>query len=169
MARFLAGVASALLLVTAGFFLWTGLARRDSIVPPPPVALAALTGGPISAEAPVAADAPQATEKTREQKRFTRYDHNKDGKIDRDEYLLARHKNFAKLDTDHDGKLSFEEYAAKAVTKFATADADHSGTLDATEFATTRVVRKVRPRCAPTASAVKGAPTTGGDDGDDGQ
>jgi hypothetical protein len=65
--------------------------------------------------------------------------------------------------------LSFEEYAAKAVTKFATADADHSGTLDATEFATTRVVRKVRPRCAPAASAAKGAPTTGRDDGDEGQ
>jgi len=33
MARFLAGVASALLLVTAGFFLWTGLARQDPTVP----------------------------------------------------------------------------------------------------------------------------------------
>ncbi len=118
MARFLAGVASALLLVTAGFFLWTGLARRDAGVPPPPAAIATLTGGTPSVDAPAAADAPQATEKTREEKRFSRYDHNKDGKIDRDEYLLARHKNFAKLDTNGDGKLSFEEYAAKAEAKF---------------------------------------------------
>ncbi len=166
MARFLAGVASALLLVTAGFFLWTGLARRDVGVPPPPVALAALTAAASIAQAPTAADAPQATEKTREEKRFSRYDHDKNGRIDRDEYLLARHKNFAKLDTDHDGKLSFKEYASKAVAKFATADADRSGTLDAAEFATTRVVRKLRPRCAPVAKTV---PAAGGDDGDEGQ
>lgn len=168
MARFLAGVASALLLMTAGFFLWTGLARRDADVPPPPAALAALTGVAPSAGAPVAADAPQATEKTREEKRFSRYDHNKDGKVDRDEYLLARHKNFAKLDTNGDGKLSFEEYAVKAVAKFDTADADHSGTLDAAEFATTRVVRKARPRCAPIAGAAK-APPAAADESEEGQ
>ena len=157
-----------MLLVTAGFFLWTGLARRDSIVPPPPVALAALTGGPTSAEAPVAADAPQATERTREQKRFDRYDHDRNGRIDRDEYLLARHKNFAKLDTNGDGRLSFEEYAAKAITKFGGADADHSGTLDRAEFATTRVVRKSKPRCAPAAGLAK-APAAPSDEGDEGQ
>ncbi len=122
MGRFLAGVASALLLVTAGFFIWTAQADRGS--------------------------PPSATEKTREEKRFARYDRNKDGAVGRDEYLLSRQKAFAKLDTNGDGKLAFEEYAVKTATKFAGADKDRSGSLDATEFATTRVVRKSLPRCA---------------------
>jgi hypothetical protein len=168
MARFLAGVASALLLVTAGFFLWTGLARHDPTLPPPPPVVAALTGSSLAASAPTVADAPQATEKTREEKRFDRYDHNKDGRIDRDEYLLARHKNFAKLDTNGDGKLSFDEYAAKAIGKFSTADADHSGTLDRVEFATTKVLRKSKPRCAPGSGAAKSPPPTS-DDNEEGQ
>ena len=47
--------------------------------------------------------APEATEKTREEKRFSRYDKNKDGKVQIDEYLAARRKNFDKLDLDHNG------------------------------------------------------------------
>ena len=132
---------------------------------PPPVAIAAATGGTPPSATPAPADAPQATEKTREEKRFDRYDHDKNGKIDRDEYLLARHKNFAKLDTNGDGKLSFEEYAAKAIVKFSTADSDHSRTLDHAEFATTRVVRKTRPRCPPAAGVAKAAAPNG--EGDD--
>lgn len=140
MGRFLAGVASALLLVTAGLFIWTAQADRGSLIPPLPAIAAAA----------VAADTvpPSATEKTREEKRFARYDRNKDGAVGRDEYLLSRQKAFAKLDTNGDGKLAFEEYAVKTATKFAGADKDRSGSLDATEFATTRVVRKSLPRCA---------------------
>jgi len=41
----------------------------------------------------------------------------------------------------------------KAEGKFGTADADHSGALDRDEFATTRVVRKVKPKCAPVSGA----------------
>jgi hypothetical protein len=169
MARFLAGVASALLLVTAGFFMWTGLTRRDATILPPAPVLAALTGSPPVVVAPGAADAPQATERTREEKRFDRYDRDKNGKIDRDEYLLARRKNFAKLDTNGDGKLSFEDYANKAIVKFSTADADRSGTLDRAEFATTKVVRKARPRCAPAKGAAPAPAATGSDDSDGGQ
>lgn len=57
-----------------------------------------------AAAADVAAviDPPQASERTREQKRFDRYDRTRDGKVDRDEYLLNRHKAFAKLDTGGD-------------------------------------------------------------------
>ena len=112
------------------------------------------------------AEPPEASEKTREQKRFDRYDRNRDGKVDRDEYLLSRHKAFAKLDTNGDGKLSFEEYSAKAIGKFDKADADRSGTLDAAEFATTRVQRKPRPKCPPAQQAVRPAPDGyGGDEG----
>jgi len=145
MGRFLAGAASALLLAAGGLFLWTGLARHDSRLPAPPVAglFAA------SAQDVTSADPPQASEKTREEKRFDRYDRNKDGKVDRGEYLLNRQRAFARLDTNHDGKLSFDEYAVKTEAKFAKADADKSGVLDPTEFATTRVVRKAKPRCPP--------------------
>ncbi|WBO21249.1 EF-hand domain-containing protein [Sphingomonas abietis] len=161
--RYLAGVASALFLVTAGFLIWTGLASRDEHIPPPPV-LAQAFAAPV-ATAPVAVDAPQATEQTREQKRFSRSDHNKDGKIDRDEYLAARRRNFAKLDSNGDGKLSFDEYAVKGEAKFAAADADRSGALDPQEFATTRVVRKARPRCPPAGQAAPAATDSGEDNG----
>ena len=146
--RYLAGVASALLLVAAGFFLWTGLARGEGSVPSAPPQ-AAPSSSAAMANATAVIDPPQATERTREQKRFDRYDRNRDGKVDRDEYLLNRRKAFAKLDTDGDGKLSFDEYSARAIAKFAKADADRSGALIAAEFATTRVERKPEPesRC----------------------
>jgi hypothetical protein len=140
MGRFLAGVTSALLLVTAGFFIWTAQADRGSLIPPLPAMAAAAVadqGAP-----------PSATEKTREEKRFARYDRNKDGAVARDEYLLSRQKAFAKLDTNGDGRLAFDEYAVKTAAKFAGADKDRSGSLNPTEFATTRVVRKSQPRCA---------------------
>lgn len=166
MGRYLAGVASALLLVTAGFFLWSGLARREVGVPMPAAAMAALAPAVAADPGAAVAEPPEASEKTREQKRFDRYDRNRDGKVDRDEYLLSRHKAFAKLDTNGDGKLSFEEYSAKAIGKFDKADADHSGTLDAAEFATTRVQRKPRPKCPPAQPAARPAPD--GDGGEEG-
>jgi hypothetical protein len=161
MGRFLAGVASAVLLIAGGFLLWTGMAGRVPSPLPAAPPVQAFASAPPVAEAPVAP--PQATEKTREQKRFDRYDRDRNGRIDRDEYLLARHKAFAKLDINGDGKLSFDEYAVKTETKFAKADADRSNTLDATEFATTAVIRKPRPRCAPAPAAPP--PPAEGDEG----
>ena len=103
---------------------------------------------------------PQASERTREEKRFARYDKDKNGAVGRDEYLAARRKNFDKLDTNNDGRLSFEEYAIKGETKFAAADRDRNGALNATEFATTRVVRKTKSRrnCPPAAPRAPAAP-----------
>jgi hypothetical protein len=132
-----------LLLVAAGLPIGTGLAVKGDRIPAAPQAVAALVASAMANE--TVPNAPQASEKTR----FDRYDHNKDGRIDRDEYLLARHKNLMNLDTNGDGKLSFDEYTVKAIAKFGTADTDRSGVLDPTEFATTRVVRKIKPRCPP--------------------
>jgi hypothetical protein len=168
--RYLVGAASALLLAAGGLLIWNGLAARDDRVPPVPKPVAALVAPAAATDD--ALPAPQATEATREQKRFNRYDHDKDGKIELAEYLQLRRKNFDKLDTNHDGKLSFEEYAAKAEAKFAAADADKSGALDAREFATTRVVRKTKPRCAcapvsaQAAAPAPAAPVEGEGDGD---
>ncbi|HLZ79399.1 MAG TPA: EF-hand domain-containing protein [Sphingomonas sp.] len=148
MVRYLAGVASELPLVAAGFFLWTGLARREGSVPAAPPQ-AAPSSSAVAADVAAVIDPLQASERTREQKRFDHYDHNRGGKVDRDEYLLNRRKAFAKLDTGGDSKLSFDEYSAKAIGKFAKADADRSGALNAAEFATTRVQRKPKPKCLP--------------------
>ena len=143
MGRFLAGVTAALLLVTGGFFIWRAQAERGSAVP----LLAAETAATPMGLADLAGP-PAASERTREEKRFSRYDKDKNGAVAREEYLVARRKNFAKLDVNGDGKLGFEEYAVKAVVKFAAADKDRNGALSASEFALTRVVRKSAPKCA---------------------
>lgn len=146
--RFFAGVACALVLAGGGILIWQGVAKS-----PPAIVPAAVASAPAAAATPLAMP-PQATEATREQKRFNRYDHDRNGTVSAEEYLAARHKAFAKLDTDGDGRLSFDEWAIKARTKFATADADRSGLLTPAEFATTRVVRKTaKPQpCAPEAA-----------------
>jgi EF hand len=147
--RFAGGVMSALLLVTAGIFVWRAQAGSPSPVPAMPGA------APEAGDAPLGiadlAGPPTASEKTREEKRFARYDKDKNGQVARDEYLASRQKAFAKLDVNGDGRLSLDEYAVKAVFKFAAADRDKTGALNATEFATTRVVRKARPKpkCLP--------------------
>ncbi|MDB5662205.1 MAG: signal transduction protein [Sphingomonas bacterium] len=153
MGRFLAGVASALLLVTAGLFWWRSSSAAD--IAPIPAPGPGLTM-PMAA-APIA-EPPAASEKTREEKRFARYDRDKNGAVAREEYLLSRRKAFAKLDTNGDGRLSPDEYAIKTVEKFAKADADRSGALAPAEFATTRVVRKAArktsaPVCPPPRAA----------------
>lgn len=149
MFRFLAGVVSALLLTGAGLVWWRSGSAAD--LPPIPQALPAVVAGP----APSLTDPPAATEKTREEKRFGRYDKDKNGLVARDEYLESRRKAYTRLDLNGDGLLSFEEYAIKTVAKYATADTDKSGTLSPAEFATTRIVRKARPKanCPPPAPA----------------
>lgn len=144
--RFLGGVASALLLVTAGLFIWKAQAGQQPLIPAMPVTGEAAPMGLADLAGP-----PSASEKTREEKRFSRYDKDKNGAVGRDEYLVSRQKAFAKIDLNHDGKLSFDEYAAKAETKFASADRDKNGALTAVEFASTRIVHKVKPKakCAP--------------------
>ncbi len=137
MIRFLAGVAAALLLTTAGVLLWNGRAADRHLPGAPPSA------GPSHAYGKEAGDEPPAASaESREQRRFARYDKDEDGKVSRDEYFANRHKAFAKLDANHDGRLTFDEWAAKAIGKFASADHDRSTTLDRVEFATTAVKRR---------------------------
>ena len=153
MGRFLAGVASALLLMTAGIFIWRAQAEQAATTVTFPAATLVAGSPPMSAVD--LADPPAATERTREEKRFARYDRDKNGAVGRAEYLLSRQKAFAKLDTNGDGRLQFEEYVVKTSAKFVTADRNRNGALDAPEFATTRVVRKAKPKqdCPPTLRA----------------
>jgi hypothetical protein len=91
--------------------------------------------------------APEATPKTREEKRFSRADKNKDGRIESEEILGARRKAFAKLDANGNGALSFEEWATKTIGKFQGADKDRSRWLTPAEYATTAPPPPKKQRC----------------------
>lgn len=149
--RWVAG-AGAVILAGVAIMLFAGGRSRSDAAPLPAVPQA-VAGDPAGATLPDSV--PEASERTREEKRFDRYDKDRDGRVTREEYLAQRRKAYAKLDTNHDGNLSFEEYAVKATTKFATADADKSGAMSAAEFATTAVKRKPARRapCPPAQAA----------------
>jgi hypothetical protein len=143
MARFLAGIAAAFLLFTGAFLVWQSKAASPQLAQaaydpaPAPPASAAAPGQSPAFKAFDTRRAPEATPKSREQKRFGRADKNDDGRIDRAELFDPRRKAFAKLDANGNGALSFEEWATKTVEKFASADRDRSGWLSAAEYATT--------------------------------
>ena len=134
MLRFLAGAAACFLFMTGAFILWQGRAEESAELPPAPVPRAA---SPTIVVPAVLPQAPEATPKSREQKRFARADKDDDGRITRAELLEPRRKAFAKLDVNSDGRLSFEEWAVRTIDKFEGADADHSKALTAAEYATT--------------------------------
>ncbi|MGK6357009.1 histidine kinase [Sphingomonas sp. DT-207] len=141
--RYLVGAVAALLLAGAGIFLFRGSAAPKAELPRAPSAQAAAPGG----EALLPEEAPRASDRTREQKRFDRYDKDRNDAIAREEYFAPRRKAFAKLDLDRDGKLSFEEWAVRTTTKFAEADKDKSATLTRTEFTATAPKRKPKAAC----------------------
>lgn len=145
--RYFVGFAGILLLGVASFFFFRAPASSEPRLPaaPQPTALAEDTRG----EEPLPDEAPRATARTREEKRFNRYDKDRNESITREEYLASRRKAYAKLDSNGDGRLSFEEWAAKTTTKFAQADNDRSGALTRTEFVATAPKRKAKkPACA---------------------
>lgn len=111
-ASFVAGAASAVHLIAAGFSLWKSRAKAENPVPPAAVAAAAPALGRLK-DVPVAAP-PAASEKIKEEKRFGRADKDKDGRITLDELYQPRRKAFAKLDTNGDGRLGFEQWARTA-------------------------------------------------------
>jgi EF hand len=133
MLRFFAGVAACFLLLTGAFLIWQSRAEKAPGLPPAPPARSASPS--MLATQPL--EAPVASDKSREEKRFSRADKDKDGKIEPEELLGSRRKAFAKLDTSGNGALSFEEWAATTIDKFKGADKDRSGWLSAAEYATT--------------------------------
>jgi len=154
--RFLAGAAACFLLLTGAFLVWQSRAENAPGLPAAPAArTASLFGEPL--------EAPEATAKTREEKRFSRYDKDKDGKVETMEYLAARRRNFDKLDLDHNGALSFQEYAVKGIEKFNAAGGG-KGFLTPAEFVATAPPapkRKLGCSCQSRAPEVASA-----DDGD---
>ena len=147
MVRFFAGAAATLLFLTGAFLLWQSRAAEPASTLPAAPAARSASAVPLLA-ASVPSDPPAATEASREEKRFSRADKNKDGKIEADEVFAARHKAFAKLDTNGNGSLSFEEWSAKTIQKFQAADADHNGWLSAAEYSTTAPPAPKHKRCS---------------------
>jgi hypothetical protein len=147
MIRYLAMTVSALLLTAAGFFFWKG--RSDDGLPRPTQIATRDLALPLLGDA--APEPPAAAAATREEKRFNRYDKDKNEEVSTEEYFVSRRKAFAKLDVNGDGRLDFDEWSLKTREKFAKADGDRSGKLTRTEFATTAVIRKVKPKpdCPP--------------------
>lgn len=141
MARFLAGAAACFLLLTGAFLFWQSRAEEAPLLPAAPPARAA--SGALRLP-----DPPEATAKSREEKRFSRADKDKNGKIEREEILAPRRKAFAKLDANGNGSLSFEEWADKSIDKFDGADKDRSGWLSASEYATTAPPPPKKKRCS---------------------
>jgi hypothetical protein len=151
MNRYLIGGLSAILMLVGGFFIWQGFANRTgtanaltaATLPTLPVGDADLDG----AAPPELPEPPSAAPKSREEKRFNRYDRDKNGAITRIELMSSRTKAFKTLDKDGNNLLSFEEWAAKTAEKFSGADADKNGNLTRPEFATTAPKRKAKPDC----------------------
>ena len=143
MARWLAGIAAILLLITGGILAFRGGAEEPVIPPAPQPRLAAAV--PLS---PIP-NAPEADPKSKEEKRFARADKDENGRITLAELVEPRRKAFAKLDVNSDGKLSFEEWAVRTIDKFEGADADDNQALTPAEYATTAPKpRPKKPVCA---------------------
>ncbi|MCK0128333.1 hypothetical protein [Erythrobacter sp. F6033] len=146
------GVFVGLLLAGVGVFWWQGRAQVETNAPPPPEAeevvladdeLPLTDPGDMEGPAP-----PEASELTREEKRFFRYDRNRYRKITRNEMLSSRSDGFRKLDVDGNNLLTFEEWAVTTGNRFDEMDADGNAELTQSEFATSKPkARPNRPRC----------------------
>ena len=156
MNRIVLGAVAALLLAASGLFWWQGRAATEALAPAAPMPLQdagtdqAVPDDDIpteDGEGMRGAGLPQASEATREEKRFNRLDRNRDNLITRNEALAPRVAAFRKLDTDHNNLLSFEEWAVATSNRFKKADADGNQQLNRAEFATTKPKASKRPEC----------------------
>jgi len=154
MNRIVLGALAALLFVSAGLFWLQGRAQVEKGIPPPDAQEQAEGAGGDPEVLPSAdisdlkgPTPPEATELTREQKRFARYDRNLDGKISRVEMMSSRTDGFRRLDKDGNNLLTFEEWAVTTSDRFHSADANGDNSLSPREFATTRPKPKPASKC----------------------
>jgi hypothetical protein len=150
MNRIVLGALGALALAALGLFWLQGRAEVERGAPPPAAEPAAAPTGLPSADVAgmVGPAPPEASELSREERRFFRYDRNRDRIITRQEMMSSRTDAFRKLDTDGNNLLTFEEWAIATSQRFHGADADGDGKLTPPEFATTAPKPKATPcRC----------------------
>ena len=138
MNRIVLGAFGALVPVAVGLFWMKGRTEVEAGAPPPVTPTAKPTGLPSADVAGMEGPAPpEATEMTREQRRFFRYDRDRDLRITRNEMLSSRTDAFRALDKDGNNLLTFEEWAVTTATRFDGADANGDRELSQAEFATT--------------------------------
>lgn len=155
MNRLLIGAFGTFVLMGIGLFWMQGRAQVEEGAPPPiigeipsepeidPNALPTSDATDIEGPAP-----PEATEATKEQKRFGRYDRNRDESISRNEMLSSRTDAFRKLDVDGNNLLTFEEWAVTTVNRFDGMDANSNAKLTPAEFATSKPKPKAKKKAS---------------------
>ena len=104
MARWLAGIAAVILLITGSVLAFQGDSEGSALPAAPTPRLASATAVPLSA----IPNPPEADPKSKEQRRFERSDKNEDGRISLAELTEPRRKAFVKLDSSSDGRLSLK-------------------------------------------------------------
>ncbi|WP_336986438.1 hypothetical protein [Altererythrobacter aquiaggeris] len=154
MNRLILGAILTLAAMGIGLFWMQGRAQTEEGAPPP-IPADVIAEDKTPGELPVADAAgmtgpapPEATELSREQRRFFRYDRNRNLAISRNEMLSTRSNAFRKLDADGNNLLDFEEWAVATANRFDAADRNGDRELSQVEFATTRPKRaKKKPSC----------------------
>lgn len=146
------GLSGGLVLAGVGIYWWQAGAQVEETAPPPPepeVSQPAEDELPLGDPSGMRGPAPpETTELTREEKRFFRYDRNRDREISRNEMLSTRSNAFRKLDKDGNNLLTFEEWAVTTADRFDAADRNGNGKLTPAEFATTAPKRSPKkPGC----------------------
>ena len=152
MNRIILGAFGALVLMGIGLFWIQGRAQVEEAAPPPEPEAVAEVEDPDALPTADAADMrgpapPEASELSREQRRFFRYDRNRDLKITRNEMLSSRTDAFRKLDKDGNNLLTFEEWAVTTAERFDGMDANRDRELTQAEFATSAPRPRATPRC----------------------
>jgi hypothetical protein len=148
MNRIVLGAFGVLLLFGVGLFWLQGRAEVERGAPPPVPSPTRPEGLPSADVAGLEGPAPpEASELSREERRFFRYDRNRDLKVSRNEMLSTRTDAFRDLDADGNNLLTFEEWAVTTVQRFDQADADRNGELSQKEFATTAPKPAATPAC----------------------
>ena len=150
MNRIVLGALGALALAALGLFWLQGRAEVERGAPPPAADAAASPSELPSADVAglVGPAPPEESELSREERRFFRYDRDRDRIITRHEMMSSRTDAFRKLDTDGNNLLTFEEWAITTSQRFAGADANGDGKLTPPEFATTAPKPSATPcRC----------------------
>lgn len=151
--KYLTGAIIAILALSMGLFFWQSNANAPLAIPNEPIPEPVLIDKLPEADAnalPVG-DAPptppRASKLSREERRFNRYDLDRNEQISRIELMSSRTKAFKKLDIDGNNLLTFEEWAISTSNRFAKADSNKNLLLTREEFKSTKSKSSPKPRC----------------------
>ena len=154
MNRVVLGALAVLLLAAAAVFWFSGRDAVEAGAPPPDLAGDAAVAAGDPGALPSADTAgmrgpapPVASEMSREQRRFFRFDRNGDKIVSRSELLATRTAAFRKLDLDGNNLLTFEEWAVTTANRFKGADRDGNLQLTPEEFRSTAPKPVQKPAC----------------------